>query len=74
MTTQIIREMTPVDSLELAAIGYRNSNLVIQFHHGRTYEYFQIPYAEYEALLNSNDRANRFHNNIDGLFACKRIA
>jgi hypothetical protein len=71
--TGVIHEMKRVDSLELAGIGYRNGNLVIDFHHGRTYEYFGVPMAKYDELMQSNDRAELFHNTIDGHFGCKRI-
>jgi hypothetical protein len=76
MPARIIPELTRVDSLELAGIGYneKTSNMTILFQHGRAYEYFQVPHAEYQALLYSNDRAEHFHNNIDGRFQSKRVA
>ena len=51
-------KMIPVDSSNIAAIGYNTENetLKIQFNNGRVYEYYDVPESEFNNLLNASSK------------------
>lgn len=57
--------MIPVDSNNLAAVGYDQSSqtLVIQFHSG-TYKYTSVPKHIYDGLMSSSSKGKYHHANI----------
>ena len=59
-------EMIPVDSSNIAAVGYDNETgtLTIQFNNGRTYEYYNVPEYEYENLMSASSKGTYAHQNI----------
>lgn len=58
--------MIPVESSNLAAVGYNNetATLTIQFNNGRTYEYYSVPEYEYENLMNAGSKGQYANQNI----------
>jgi hypothetical protein len=58
--------MIPVESRNLAAVGYSNETgtLTIQFNNGRTYEYYGVPEYEYENLMNAGSKGQYANQNI----------
>ncbi len=58
--------MIPVQSSNLAAVGYNNMTrtLTIRFNNGRTYEYYGVPGYEYENLMNASSKGNYADQNI----------
>lgn len=63
-------EMEPVDSSNIAAVGYdgETSTLVVEFNNGRTYRYGGVPKGEYENLLNAGSVGQYFAYNIRNVF------
>lgn len=63
-------EMTPVDSSNIAAVGYDEDThmLQVQFNNGRTYRYAGVPNGEYQNLLNATSVGNYFATNIKNIF------
>lgn len=59
-------EMIPVDSSNIAAIGYNaeNGTLKIQFNNGRAYEYYGVPESEFNNLLNAGSKGQYANQNI----------
>jgi len=46
--------MITVQSSDLAGVDYDwSGTLTIAFHSGGVYEYYGVPYSEYEALMNA---------------------
>lgn len=56
-------EMTPVDSTNLASIGYENetATLRIDFLKGGTYDYYEVPLEIYEGLMTAGSKGE-YHN------------
>lgn len=56
----------PVDSSNIAAIGYDKEAQVleIEFHHGAVYQYFDVPDNVYEELMSSPSKGAYFMNEI----------
>lgn len=59
-------EMNPVDSSNIAAIGYDNEigTLTIQFNNGRTYEYYSVPDYEFDNLMSAGSKGTYAFQNI----------
>ena len=59
-------EMIPVQSSNISAIGYDDSNgtLVIEFTSGSAYEYYDVPQYEFDNLLNADSKGSYAHQNI----------
>jgi hypothetical protein len=59
-------EMIPVDSRNIAAVGYDNEigTLTIQFNNGRTYEYYSVPEYEFDNLMSAGSKGTYAHQNI----------
>lgn len=56
----------PVDSSNLAAVGYDKENeiLEIEFNHGGIYQYNDVPKNEYKALMSADSHGKYFSANI----------
>jgi hypothetical protein len=62
-------EMTPVQSSNLAAVGYdaASQELTIEFQNGQTYIYDGVDEATYRALMSAPSLGSFFYRNIRGL-------
>lgn len=51
-------EMTPVDSKNIASIGYdyEMATLRIEFLKGGTYDYYQVPAELYEGIMSASSK------------------
>ena len=56
-------EMIPVDSSDIAAVGYDydTATLRIGFLKGSTYEYYSVPSFLYEGIMSAGSKG-RYHN------------
>ncbi len=66
-------QMIPVNSSNLASVGYFSSTLRIQFHNGGMYEYDNVPYQVYVELMNAASKGHYFHTHIKGFYPYRRI-
>jgi hypothetical protein len=59
-------DMFPVDSKNIAKVGYDGSEakLRLQFHNGKTYEYYPVPQDVFQGLMNSHSKGKYAHQNI----------
>lgn len=57
---------TPVNSSNLASIGYDTSSetLEIEFLHGGVYQYYDVPLTVYESLMSASSHGTYFDKNI----------
>lgn len=64
----------PVTSSNIASVGYdaENKILVIEFHHGAVYQYFDVPQKVFEELMNSSAIGSSFINEIKNKFKYKQ--
>lgn len=62
-------EMTPVQSSNLAAVGYdaATQELTIEFQSGQTYIYEGVDPGTYQALIYAPSLGSFFYRNIRGL-------
>lgn len=60
----------PVESSTLAAVGYDavRKLLQLEFRSGAVYQYFGVPAAIYESLLNATSKGSFFNRSIRGRF------
>ena len=65
--------LIPVQSSNLAAVGYDGGTLIIEFHDGRVYEYYRVPYSEYHGLMSADSPGRYFHKNINKHYAYRRL-
>lgn len=65
----------PVDSSNLASIGYDESflTLEIEFQGGRVYQYFDVPSHVFEGLMAAGSKGKFFHAQIKGHFRYARL-
>lgn len=56
----------PVQSSNLVSVGYLESVelLEIEFHGGRVYQYYNVPKAVYQALMNASSHGSYHYHNI----------
>lgn len=68
-------EMQPVDSSNLAAIGYdaNTHTLAIEFKSGGTYEYYDVEESVYEGLRTASSHGQYFQSNIRGRYRYARL-
>lgn len=67
-------QMLPVISSNLEAVGYNNTTRIlrIRFHSG-TYDYFDVPFSIYNALMNAPSKGEYHHMYIKNNYRYKRI-
>ena len=68
-------EMIPVESSNLAAVGYDISQAVlrIEFKNGRLYEYYDVPQHIYEELLSAESKGSYASQNIYKNYSQQRL-
>jgi hypothetical protein len=56
-------QLQRVKSTNIAAVGYDapGRELVIKFHTGATYKYFNVPLAVYQSILKAKSKGRAFH-------------
>lgn len=67
--------MTPVNSTNLAAIGYDpgSRTLRVEFRTGGTYDYFDVPQTEYDGLRNASSHGEYLARSIKGKYRYARV-
>ena len=67
--------MIAVQSSNLASIGYNpwTGDLVIEFHGGRVYQYFGVPFEVYLGLMNADSHGGYFAANIRDQYQFRRV-
>jgi hypothetical protein len=65
----------PVSSSDLRSVGYDNSTntLEIEFNSGGVYQYYGVPPAVYQGLMNAPSHGKYFHAQIKGVYRYTRI-
>ncbi|MBL0559818.1 KTSC domain-containing protein [Aeromonas hydrophila] len=68
-------DRTPVNSSNLASIGYDHTSLTleIEFHNGGVYQYYDVPEDMYSALMNAGSIGSFFSFNIRNHYPTQRI-
>jgi len=68
-------EMISVDSSTIESIGYDdNSQIVyVRFINGGLYSYHDVPFDEYENLLNASSCGSYLHNYYKGTYSYEKI-
>ncbi len=66
---------TPVDSSNLATVGYEPSTriLEIEFHGGSVYQYYDVPEEVYRGLLEAVSKGGYFHRNIRARYPYRQV-
>jgi hypothetical protein len=67
--------MIPVSSTNLAAIGYdeESNTLRVEFRTGGTYDYFDVPEREFEALRTASSHGQYLAQNIKGSYRYAKV-
>lgn len=65
----------PVSSSNIAEIGYDESRRIMEvlFTNGSTYQYFDVPQQEYEALMRAGSHGQYLNANIKGRYRYARV-
>ncbi len=68
-------ERKSVDSTNISSIGYdENSNtLELEFHSGGVYQYFDVPLAVYNGIINAGSKGKYFAHHIKGYFRYVKV-
>lgn len=61
-------EMTPVKSSNIAAVGYKDGKMQIQFKGGGLYSYNNVPVDVFERLKKAPSVGKFFHRNVKGVY------
>lgn len=64
-----------VSSTNIHSIGYDllTKTLEIEFNSGGTYQYFNVPESEYNALMSASSHGSFFHAYIKDQYRCTKI-
>lgn len=67
-------ELINVTSKNLHSVGYRleDSLLLIQFHSGAAYEYYDVPEQVYTDLIQATSKGKYFSTYIKNTYKCKK--
>ncbi|MFA7290589.1 MAG: KTSC domain-containing protein [Melioribacteraceae bacterium] len=68
-------EMTPVQSSNVASVGYEDATLTVfvQFLNGTIYIYKGVPQFEFENLKTAASVGSYLHRNFKNIYAYERI-
>lgn len=63
---------TPVDSSNIASIGYDPGSLVleVEFNNGKVYQYFEVPQGAHDELMSSSSKGSYMNSVIKRQFRC----
>ncbi len=72
---QLITQLEPVESSNLAAVGYDPTNewLEIAFLDGSVYRYYKVPEEEYQSLMEAPSHGTYFYWHIRESYAFERL-
>jgi hypothetical protein len=64
----------PVDSTNLASVGYDSDSLVleVEFKNGKVYQYFDVPQSAYDEMMGSASKGSYLNNVIKKQFRCSQ--
>lgn len=65
--------MTPLNSSNLAAVGYGGGILMVAFRSGSVYAYVGVPWNRYVGLMNASIHGSYFHRYISTSYPYQRI-
>ncbi len=60
--------MIPVSSSAIAAIGYENGTLAVEFHNSLLYYHHGVPYSVYVEFMNAPSLGAYYSRNIRGRY------
>ncbi len=63
----------PVESSNLATVGFENGVLEIEFKHGGVYQYFNIPESVFLDLLKADSKGTYHNKYIKGHYQYAKI-
>ena len=65
----------PVSSSNLTSVGHDPNTLTleIEFNSGSIYQYFDVPYSEYQGLMQAGSKGTYFNANIKDNYRCTRL-
>ncbi len=68
-------ERIPVESSNIASIGYDEdtNTLEIEFHNGGVYQYFDVPFAVYDGLMEASSKGQYLAQQIKGQFRYVKV-
>jgi hypothetical protein len=64
---------TSVSSSNIASIGYEASTLEIEFNSGSIYQYFDVPEAVFNSIMNASSHGQYFNKHIKNVYQYKQI-
>lgn len=69
-------ELIPVSSSDIKAIGYDKTTtiLVVAFHSGGTYQYFNVPEHLYLAFIDAGSKGQFLHQHIKYNYRYQKIS
>ncbi|WP_110519542.1 KTSC domain-containing protein [Herpetosiphon llansteffanensis] len=67
---------TPVDSSNLASVGYdaTNQTLEIEFQNRSIYQYSNVPESVYRELMQADSHGTYFNQNIKGAYLYHKVS
>ncbi|MCG3149757.1 MAG: hypothetical protein PCFJNLEI_03222 [Verrucomicrobiae bacterium] len=65
--------MIAVRSSNLKAVDYDDDGLLVDFHGGRRYRFYGVPYDKFTGLLNAGSKGEYFAAHIKGRYRYRRI-
>lgn len=65
--------MTPVSSSNISSIGYENGTLYVEFHHGGTYAYSNVPESVYRGLMTASSHGKYLAAHVKGIYPYRRL-
>lgn len=65
--------MIAVRSSNLKAVDYDAGGLLVAFHSGSLYRYFNVPYAKFTGLLNASSKGGYLAAQIKPYYSYRRI-
>ena len=70
-----IMDRISVSSSNISSVGYEDEShtLEIEFHHGGTYQYYEVPKHVYEELISASSVGQYFAQNIKNIYRYSRI-
>ncbi|MEZ0611687.1 KTSC domain-containing protein [Fibrella sp. WM1] len=63
----------PVDSSNLASVGYDGRTLEVEFLNGSVYQYSGVPDEVYEALMSADSHGKYFNANIRTSYSYRKV-
>ncbi|MEM7735375.1 MAG: KTSC domain-containing protein [Deinococcota bacterium] len=63
----------PVDSSNIASVGYEANTLEITFNSGGTYQYKNVPESVFRELLDAPSKGKFFHQHIKNIYSFVKL-